>query len=486
MTEYDAPTRTILKWFERLSAIPRESGNEAEVRSWLVAWGNEHGCSAKTDAVGNVVIRVPGSAGYESSAAVVIQGHMDMVCEKVKGSAHDFARDPIQLHYDGEWLKARETTLGADNGIAIAMALALVDGGFPHGPLELLFTVDEETGLTGAQGLQPGFIEGRILLNLDSEDEGVFTVGCAGGRDTETEVPVDMAQVPDEHVVVRLLAGGMSGGHSGVDIHEQRANALKVLARALGRLIGASDVRIVELAGGTAHNAIPRDAEAVIAVPGDDLDRVRGWIAELDGVLKQEYAKTDPRLSLALEEQDATPGSSMTATTPAGSRRVVDLVLAMPDGVWAYSPEIAGLVETSNNLAKVKLAEGKVWILTSQRSSSMPRLHLLTSIIEGVARLAGGTAHSDEGYPSWAPNMESPLLQRCVETFEALFDGKKPVVEIIHAGLECGLIGDRYPGMDMISFGPTIKNPHCPDEKLHLPSVGLVWRFLVSLLETLR
>ncbi len=482
MTAYDASTTTVLKWFEQLSAIPRKSGDEAAIRSWLIAWGAEHGCTAKTDEVGNVVIRVPGTAGYESAPPAVIQGHMDMVCEKTKESTHDFATDPIQLVYDGEWLTAKDTTLGADNGIAIAMALALVDGGFAHPPLELLFTVDEETGLTGAQALQPGFIEGKTLLNLDSEDEGVFTVGCAGGRDTQSEVPVEMGPVPAGHAAVRLVAGGMSGGHSGVDIHEQRANALKVLARALGVLLPKTDVRISEFVGGTAHNAIPRDAEAVLSVPAGDLDMAQAAIADLDGVLKQEYATTDPRLALSLELQD----SVAEATTAAGSQRLVDYVLAVPDGVWAYSPDIAGLVQTSNNLAKVALTGGKVQVLTSQRSSSMPRLHLLTATVEGVARIAGGTAHSDEGYPSWAPDMDSALLARCVATYKDLFDGKEPVVEIIHAGLECGLIGDRYPGMDMISFGPTIENPHCPDERLHLPSVGLVWKFLVKLLGTLR
>jgi len=478
----DASTKTILQWFEEISAIPRQSGNEAGIRAWLIKWGAENGCTAITDDAGNVVIRVKGSEGYESSPAVVIQGHMDMVCEKAKGSTHDFAKDPIQLVYEGEWLKANQTTLGADNGIAIAMALAIVDGGFPHPPLELLFTVDEETGLTGAQALQPGFIEGRILLNLDSEDEGVFTVGCAGGQDTELDVPVEMAPVPAGYAAARLVAGGLSGGHSGVDIHEQRGNAIKVLGRALYLLAADAEVRVATIEGGTAHNAIPRDAEAVVVFPEASFERARAIVSELDGVVREEYAKTDPRMNVTIEVEGNAPA---TAASAAGTRRVIDLLLATPHGVWAYSPDIEGLVETSNNMAKVKLADGALWILSSQRSSAMPRLALLSAQIEAVARLAGGTSNSGGGYPAWAPNMDSPLLARCVEVYKGLFD-KEPVVEIIHAGLECGLIGDRYEGMDMISFGPTITNPHSPDEGLHLPSVGLVWELLVKLLETLK
>lgn len=482
MNEYDQATQTILRWFSAISEIPRESRNEAQIRNWLVNWAKEHGCSSKTDDVGNVVIQVPATAGYEQSPTVVLQGHMDMVCEKTKDSDHDFAVDPIQLVHDGEWLTAVDTTLGADNGIAIAMALAVVDGGFAHPPIELLFTVDEETGLTGAQALQPGFIEGKILLNLDSEDEGVFTVGCAGGRDTQSAVPVEFGPIPEDFVFWKVIAGGMSGGHSGVDIHEQRANAIKVLARGLGLIAKASsELRVASLEGGTAHNAIPRDAEALIALPAGDVEAAQSVAADLAETLKLEFTKTDPRISFRLEDA----AGSDSGTTPAGTARLVDFVLAVPHGVFAMSDDIDGLVETSDNLAKVALEGGMAKVLTSQRSSSMPRLTLLTDTVEAVARLAGGTAESDEGYPSWQPNMDSPLLAQCVDVYKGLFD-KEPVVEIIHAGLECGLIGDCYPGMDMISFGPTIKNPHCPDEKLHMPSVGLVWQLLVALLESLK
>ncbi len=482
MSDYDQATQTILHWFSAISQIPRKSGNEEQIRQWLLDWAKEHGCGAKTDTVGNVVIQVPASAGYEQAPIVVLQGHMDMVCERTKDSTHDFSKDPIQLVHDGEWLKAKDTTLGADNGIAIAMALAVVDGDFPHPPIELLFTVDEETGLTGAQALEPGFIEGKILLNLDSEDEGVFTVGCAGGRDTELAVPVEVAAIPDGYTFCNVIAGGMSGGHSGVDIHEQRANAIKVLTRGLGLLARVShNLRVISVAGGTAHNAIPRDAEAVIALPTSDVDRARALAPALESILKAEFSATDPRISFRLEEGQP----SASGTTPAGTGRLVDFLLAVPDGVFSMSADIDGLVETSNNLAEVALEGGTVKVLTSQRSSSMARLTLLTDTVEAVGRLAGGTAESDVGYPSWKPNMDSPLLAQCIDVFKGLFD-REPVIEIIHAGLECGLIGDRYPGMDMISFGPTIKNPHCPDEKLHMPSVGLVWQLLVELLGSIK
>ena len=448
----DPKTENIMHWFKELSQIPRCSKNEGPIRDWLKSWAKENGCTVRTDTIQNVVIEVPGTAGYENSPGVVIQGHMDMVCEKAKGSAHDFTKDPIKFVVEGDWLTADQTTLGADNGIAIAMALALaLDKETPHPPLELLFTVDEETGLTGAVELEPGFIKGKILLNVDSEDEGVFTVGCAGGKDTRLAIPVTEEAVPGGYKAFKLVAGGMSGGHSGVDIHEQRANGIHVLARGLNDLLRISDLRLVDVTGGTAHNAIPRDAEAVVALPGDQADAAHKLVTELAGALKAEHGKTDPRLSLVLEPTDA----AAKALTAASTRQTVDFILAIPHGVADMSQDMAGLVETSNNLATVKIEGGKACALTSQRSSVMNRLDLLTSRIEAVARLAGGVADTGGGYPAWQPNMDSPLLAKCQAVYQELY-GKAPVVEIIHAGLECGIIGGKYEGMDMISFGATI------------------------------
>jgi len=478
----DAKTKDVLRWFEEIAKIPRRSKNEGQICAWLAKWAEDNGFGVKKDAVENILIQVPATAGYEGSTPVVIQGHMDMVCEKAKGFEFNFETDPIKLVYDGDWLTADRTTLGADNGIAIAMAMAVsLDKDQPHPPLELLFTVDEETGLTGAVALEPGFLKGKTLLNVDSEDEGVFTVGCAGGKDTKMTLPLDTEAVPAGYKPFALVAGGMSGGHSGVDIHEQRANGIQVLARALNEVFKASDLRLYSLTGGTAHNAIPRDAEAVIALPGDAADAAQKIVKDLAGVLKGAHGSTDPNISLVLEAGEAT-GEALTA---ASSRKAVDFLLAVPHGVADMSLDIAGLVETSNNLAEAKLVGGKLTALTSQRSSDMNKLGLLTDRIEAVTRGFGGVAKSGKGYPAWQPNMDSPLLAKCKAVYKELM-GKDPVVEIIHAGLECGIIGAKYEGMDMISFGPTIKNPHSPDEKLEIKTIGQVYEFMGALLKALK
>jgi dipeptidase D len=474
--------KAILDWFEQISRVPRQSKHEEKIRAFMLGWAKEHGFPGREDAAGTVLIEVPGTAGYEKSPGVILQGHLDMVCEKTKDSKHDFQKDPIRFVIDGEWLKADGTTLGADNGIAMAMAMeAAVAKDLPHPPLELLFTVDEETGLTGATALQPGFIKGKFLLNIDSEDEGVFTVGCAGGKDTHLRLPVATEAPAKGHAAFKLVAGGMSGGHSGVDIKQQRANAIHVLARALLQLRKQHDLRLADVSGGTAHNAIPRDAEAVITLPAAQADAARTALAALETAVRGEYVRTDPKLSLKLEAA----GLPAAALPAADTDRAVAFLLAVPHGVSAMSNDIAGLVETSNNLATVKIADGRLVAHTSQRSSVMNRLQLLTDRIEGLARIAGGEAESGGGYPSWEPNMDSPLLARCKAVYKDLFK-KDPVVEIIHAGLECGIIGSKYPGMDMISFGPTIKNPHSPDEKLEIATIGKVWDFLAALLKELR
>ncbi len=482
MTTEHQKTKDALHWFEEIAKIPRCSKNEDGICNWLQEWAKEHGFKARTDQVKNVVIEVPASPGFDNAPICVLQGHMDMVCEKAKGHEFDFTKDAIQLLYEGDWLTADRTTLGADNGIAIAMALtAALDKDNPHPALELLFTVDEETGLTGASSLEGDFLKGRLLLNVDSEDEGVFTVGCAGGRDTHSSVPVASEAVPSGYQTLKLVAGGMSGGHSGVDIHEGRANAIHLLSRALDDLLAGGDLRLVDISGGTAHNAIPRDAEAVIAVPADRVAGTKKTVAEIQGHAQAEFAKTDPKLTLVVEDADV----ASQALTAADTRRAVDFVSAVPHGVAEMSKDIDGLVETSDNLAIVKHENGRIIVLTSQRSSNMQRLTVLTRRIEAVARLAGGEADTGNGYPAWQPNMDSKLLATCVATYKELF-GKEPVVEAIHAGLECGIIGAKYDGMDMISFGPTIKNPHSPDEKLEIPTVGMVYDFMCGLFKALK
>lgn len=481
MTIEHPKTKDTLHWFEEISKIPRCSKNEGPIREWLLGWAKEHSFTTKVDSTGNVVIRVPASPGMEGKPVAVLQGHMDMVCEKAKGYEHDFSKDPLKLIYDGDWLTADRTTLGADNGIAIAMSLALaLDADNPHPALELLFTVDEETGLTGATELAEDMLEGRLLLNVDSEDEGVFTVGCAGGQDTHLSLPVAARPVTSGWTTLHLVAGDMAGGHSGVDIHEGRANAIAVLTRALHGLLSDGPVHLAAIHGGTAHNAIPRDAEAVIAVPADRVDAVKAFVASLESALKAEYAKTDPSITLKVTPTEPATEALSADTT----RKAIDFLLAIPDGVAEMSKDIEGLVETSDNLATVVLEDHTLKVLTSQRSSNMARLEVLTSRIEAVARLACGEAKTGGGYPSWQPNMSSPLLAKCKEVYQGLFD-KEPVVEAIHAGLECGIIGAKYEGMDMISFGPTIKNPHSPDEKLQISTVGQVYDFLCALLKAL-
>lgn len=477
-------TRQVLELFEKISAIPRCSKHEEKIGAFLLDWAGKNGLKARKDKVGNVLIRVPASPGYEKSPTVVVQGHMDMVCEKTADSPHDFAKDPIRFVFEGEWLKADHTTLGADNGIALAMAMVLaLDKSAAHPPLELLFTIDEETGLTGANALQGDFIEGKILLNVDSEDEGVFTVGCAGGRDTHISLAVRYEDAPEGFVMARVKAGSMTGGHSGVNINEERANAIRVLTRVLAQVRRQHDARLADISGGTAHNAIPRDAWADIFIPRDSFKAVEKIVAEMEQVCKNEFRKTDPGLKLSAELQLETMGKRPLNTADSG--RILDLLVALPHGVAAMSNEMKGLVETSNNEASVRIANSKLEIVTSQRSSVMSRLNALTWRIEAIARLAGADAVSGDGYPAWQPNLQSPLLARCKEVYRRLF-GRDPHVEAIHAGLECGIIGDKKEGMDMISFGPTLKNPHSPDEKIHVESIGKVWDFMVELLKSLK
>ncbi len=473
-------TAIILKWFDQISAIPRNSKHEAAICEWLGAWAEQRGFPARGDAAGNIVIEVPGSAGYEASPPVVIQGHMDMVCEKTKDSTHDFSTDPIKLVYDGDWLRADRTTLGADNGIAIAMAMtAATEADVPHPPLELLFTVDEETGLTGANALEPGFIKGKILLNVDSEDEGVFTVGCAGGRDTHLFLPIER-EAAAGCAAFQVTVGGLRGGHSGIDIQGERGNAIRLLGRALDRLLAAGDMRLASISGGSAHNAIPRDAEAVVLLSGELAAAAPAIIEGLDAALKAENANVDPGVAVTLEP--AADGAAASAWTVGCTRCAVALLLGTPHGVESFSTDIKGLVETSNNLATVRVDAERMVVQSSQRSSSKARLDFLTRRIESVGHLAGASAESGEGYPAWKPNMDSPLLATCKALYTELFD-KQSVVEIIHAGLECGIIGAKNEGMDMISFGPTIENPHSPEERIHIGTIGLVWDFLAALLK---
>lgn len=476
-------TQKILDLFEEISAIPRCSKNEAEICQWLLDWADRRGLAAQRDETGNILICVPASPGYEDSSPVILQGHVDMVCEKTPESKHDFSKDPIRLVYDGEWLRADQTSLGADNGLAIAMAMAVAeDKKLRHPPLELLFTVDEETGLTGANNLESGILQGRRLLNLDSEDEGVFTIGCAGGRDAHVALPLYYEEVPWNFRSFKINADGMIGGHSGVNIHEGRASAVKIVARALNLLRNHMPVRLTFIGGGTAHNAIPRFCRAVVFLPDDMMPRACELMKFFEEKVQSEYRRTDPDLRVTFEEINHLPDRR--AVNDELTYRAVNLLLAFPHGVAAYSHEMPGLVETSSNLANVRVENGELKIIASQRSSVMSRLDAITDKIAAVAALAGASFHSDRGYPAWQPNLESPLLALFRETYKKTFR-KDARVEAIHAGLECGIIGSRYPGMDMISLGATIKDPHSTQERMHIESIGKLWDLLVKVLEAM-
>jgi len=475
--------KSILDYFEQINAIPRCSKNEEQIGLWLKQWAETKQLAVKKDAAGNLLVKVPPTPGYENAPIIVIQGHMDMVCEKSTESDHDFSRDPIRLVYDGDWLRAENTTLGADNGIAIALALALADDeSVVHPPLELLFTVDEETGLNGAKRLEPGFVEGKLLLNVDSETEGVFTVGCAGGRNTNISRKLTFTALGDESRIFELSIGGLCGGHSGIDIIKQRACANKILARTLYQLSLACDIRLISIKGGSAHNAIARAADAVFACDPAESETLTKIIAAFERSVKTEYEAIEISPAISLSPTDLVR-EEKSALSAQETIAVINLILALPHGVMGMSTLSKDLVESSNNLATIETRDKTLHVVTSQRSSVMSRMDEITASINAVAALAGAETTFDSEFAPWTPYMQSALLKRCQEVYQQVF-GKKAIVKSIHAGLECAIIGDKYPGMDMISFGPTLEDAHSPGEGLYIPSVGGVWNFMVALLES--
>ena len=473
----ETKTREIIDRFEQINAIPRCSKNEQAICRWLQQWAKHNGFSVRSDTAGNMVISVPAAGGMDGGPMVVIQGHVDMVCEKRAGSGHDFDADPVRHVVEGDWLRAEDTSLGADNGIAIAIGMVLAESrDVPHPPLELLFTVDEETGLTGVKELPDDLLTGSLMLNLDSEEEGVFTVGCAGGRDATLTLAVERTPADGPWNGLALTAGGMQGGHSGIDIIKQRANANKVLVRCLDQLRRRIPLRLVDLAGGTVHNAIPREATARFLHPVGEAERIAQLVAGFEKEIRSEFGTIEPTLSITLTDAASDPALTETATG-----RAIDFLAALPSGVANMAADLDKLVETSSNLAVMRLGNDALTVRSSQRSSVASRLEEICSRVSAVARLAGAELHWRNAYPPWTPDLEAPLLQRCRQVYADLF-GRQPEVRVLHAGLECAVIGALYPEMAMISFGPTIENPHSPDERLHLPSVERVWRFLTALM----
>lgn len=467
--------KNLWKHFDKIRSIPHCSGSEARLGEYLIAYAKGKDLDVAKDANGNVVIRVPASPGREKAPTVVLQGHMDMVCEKNSDVVHDFAKDPIQLEFQGEWLKAKGTTLGSDNGIGLAASLAIIDSKeVVHGPLELLFTVDEEVGLTGAGKLKSGFVTGSMLLNLDSEELGALYIGCSGGGDTTLKLPANFIDNPAGTKGFVLRVTGLRGGHSGIDIHEQRGNAIKILSRILWKASRSQPVHIVSMKGGNKRNAIPREAEAELMVLETAVDDLSEIVGDEAAKINEELGRREINLSVRLEPSERGFGRVMDA---ASQRALLSLLVALPHGVAAMSYDIPGLVETSNNLATIAMGGAEVVIGLSTRSSISSALRALRDSIRTIAELAGASVEENEPYPGWKPNLDSKLLA-VVKAVHLREFGKEPELKAIHAGLECGIIGEKFPGMDMVSFGPWIEHPHSPDERVNIPSVEKFWRLL--------
>ena len=470
----------VWEYFEEICQVPRPSKKEGKIMAFLLDWAKKHDLEACRDEAGNVLIKKPAAPGRENAPTVVLQAHMDMVCEKNSDTAHDFDKDPIRPYVDGEWVRAKGTTLGADDGIGMAAMMAvLTSKDIAHGPVECLFTVDEETGLTGAFALRPGFVSGNILLNLDSEDEGEMFIGCAGGIDTVVRMKYETESAPCDAFALKVQVKGLQGGHSGDDINKGRGNAIKILNRFLWDLNAKYGIRLALLEGGNLRNAIAREAWAVCVIDGNHKEDARVafnvYMAEMENV----WRVTEPGLQLSLESAD-TPSLVLTKKD---TDALLNALYACPHGVFSMSYRMPGLVETSTNLAAVRFEkENMVLITTSQRSDVDSEKMNIANMVEAVFKMAGAEVEHSEGYPGWAPNPDSPVVKVAVESYKRLF-GKAPVVRSIHAGLECGLFLEKYPKMDMVSFGPTLRGVHSPDEKVNIKTVEMWWSHLVDMLE---
>ncbi len=473
--------RSVWSHFDRILATPRPSKKEEAMRAYVLEVAARKGLTGKTDRAGNVVVAVPGTPGREKAPTVVLQSHLDMVAEKNSGVTFDFDRDPIAPRREGEWLYATGTTLGSDNGIGVAAMLAVLEAGdIAHGPLELLFTVEEETGLIGASALDPALVSGRTLLNLDTEEEGALYVGCAGGAGSELAIPLDAMFGVEGRTTLTVKISGLLGGHSGVDIHLQRGNALAILARVLWPLWREYQFEVAAITGGNLTNALPREAEAILRLAPEDKTGFEKQLGAELGAIRAELATSDP--GLAWTVTPAEWGPEVWADATAG--RVLALLAALPHGVLRMSDDIPGLVETSTNFARVRCEPTMLRVSMSNRSSVDPALRATQSRMAAFAELAGGEAVQSEGYPGWKPNLESRVLGVVQRVHERVL-GSAPKVLAIHAGLECGVLGAKLPGSDMISFGPQIEHPHSPDERVHVDSVGRFWKLLKATLEEL-
>jgi dipeptidase D len=470
--------KELWKHFDAIAAIPRASTKEAAAREYVLSIATKHGLEPTQDAVGNVVIRKPAKPGRENAPMTLLQGHLDMVCEKNEGTDFNFDTDGIKIVRDGDWLKADGTTLGSDNGVGVAAALAVMEStDINHGPLEFVFTIDEETGLTGAAEFPGGLLKSKYFLNLDNEEKGTLCIGCSGGLNTTARRKVKFVPAKG-NAAYRVKVSGLKGGHSGVDIHLGRGNALRVLGQALQQLIEKLGADVADLKGGSARNVIPREAWAVVVVDGGKEAELRKVLAGVESDTKTDLGAFDPGVKITAEK-DQLPTQVLDG---ADGRAVADLLASLLTGVIAMSPDIAGLVQTSTNLAVVGLKDGVVEIATSQRSAIRSSILAAGKMVATACRLAGFDAESSGGYPGWKPEPESEIVQKLKKVYEQEF-GSEPKLIAMHAGLECGVIGEKYPGMQMASFGPQIEHPHSPGERVQISSVETFWKYLKAVLE---
>lgn len=467
--------------FEEICKYPRPSKKEEKIAEYVVSVGKRLGLQTEKDKFGNIVIRKPATPGKENLKTVVLQGHIDMVCEKNRDVEHDFDKDPIYPYIDGDWVKAKGTTLGADNGIGVACALAVLESkDIEHGPLECLFTLDEETGLTGASSLKKNWLKADILINMDSEDLGTLFIGCSGGKNTAATFKAKLEKAPRNYSAYELKVAGLKGGHSGLEIHVGRGNAVKILNRAIWSYSQENNIRLAEINGGNKHNAIPREAFAVVLVPKNDEKKFKKFVAKYDETVKAEYVSVEPDLVVSMEKHSA-PEKVIDEKT---QKHLLNALYAIPHGVIKMSNDIPGLVETSTNLAVVETKGKNVNIVTSQRSPVYSENVDITNMVSSVLKLAGAEISYGDGYPGWAPDIHSDILKVFKSTFTKMY-GKEPEVTAIHAGLECGIIKEKYPDMDMISFGPTMRDVHSPAEKLQISTVPEFFNQLKTVLKNI-
>lgn len=476
----DLQPKAIWENFYKLTQVPRPSNHEEKAREFMLNWAKENNIEAMMDEAGNIIMRKAATPGMENRKGIILQGHLDMVPQKNEDTVHDFEKDPIQTYIDGEWVRAKGTTLGADNGMGVAAGMAvLTSTDIPHGPIEVLITATEETGMDGANGLKPGLLQGDILLNLDSETEGELYVGCAGGIDFAGEFQYKKEAVPAGTTAFRLAIKGLKGGHSGMDINLGRGNSNKLLFRFLKTYAQELGLRISTIQGGSLRNAIPRESFATVVLPVGNVEKLQAAIQEAEAIYKAELSAKEPDLMVAAEAV-AMPEFIIDTCT---QFRLTNAILACPNGAVRMIDSMPGTVETSNNLAIVQSKEDKIVVNSLLRSSVETAKEALAQSIRAVFELAeADNIEFEGGYPGWKPNPDSAILKEMQEIYEKLY-GKRPAIMAIHAGLECGILGSKYPHWDMISFGPTLCSPHSPDERVNIPSVDKFWEYLKETLK---